>query len=373
MIGGSGVAGASIGHYVFDPYLLVQANVPQEIIRVADFASDKVALALYSDKVVKSVLELSNLSSAGNASVVAVSLVMYRMRLYAVNARKASWKLRCIFSLASTIWFTSFHTSGSTMMANKRNMVLETVAILFLVTRDDFPQPRRATSEPNEHVYGMLRMLLREFTVVDVNDLVNKIRLKMNSLFRGNLVADRSNAMKGYLGTLPDFLANSQAGSLEDLPAGPVNVDLEFDAVTQLWDQVAKIFKLVKSIMLPFLKLHGVDEGHGLSPFASDFENPSDLAQKISDFFKPAKRDMRDNAPSANVVENEEEDESVDGDDRDGEISDSYVEEFVKSMLEMDLESDDNGDGTSIESNTGNNDSIMGTFCQIVCHSSCFN
>ena len=171
------------------------------------------------------------------------------MRLYAINARKANWKLRCAFSLASTIWFTSFHTSGSTMLANKRNMVLETVALLFLATRDDYPQPRRGMSEPNEHTYGMLRMLLREFTVVDVNDRVNKIRLKLNSVFQGNLVVGRSNTWKGYQGTLPDFLASSQAGNSELLPAGPVHVDLAFTAVNQLWEEVSRIIKTVNSDM----------------------------------------------------------------------------------------------------------------------------
>ena len=131
------------------------------------------------------------------------------------------------------------------MLANKRNMVLETVAIMFLVTRDDFPQPRRGTSEPNEHTYGMLRMLLREFTVADVNDLVNKVRLKINSLFRGNLVIDRSKSMKGYAGTLPDFLASSQVGSMEEIVAGPVSVDLNYDAKTQLWEEVNRVMRLV--------------------------------------------------------------------------------------------------------------------------------
>ena len=83
------MAGASIGHYVFDPYILIQAeDVPADIICVNDFASDKVALALYSDKVVRSILDLKNMSSAGNVSVVVVSLLMARMRLYAVNANK---------------------------------------------------------------------------------------------------------------------------------------------------------------------------------------------------------------------------------------------------------------------------------------------
>ena len=259
-------------------------------------------------------------------------------------------------------------------MANNRNMVLETVAILFLVTRDDFPQPRRATSEPNEHVYGMLRMLLREFTVVDVNDLVNKIRLKMNAIFGGNLVVDRSNTIKGYSGTLPDFLASSWAGNMEELTAGPVHVDLESLAVNQLWNKVSQMFKMVNSVMMPFLKLYGVEEGHGLSPFASNIDDPNELAQKITDFFKTPKRDPRDRAPSADVAGSENDVEN-DGDDVDvvvnGEVSDDYVEAFVKSMLQMDQDTDEIGDAT--ESSTITDDSVMGMFCYIICYSLCSN
>ena len=151
-------------------------------------------------------------------------------------------------------------------------------------------------------------MLLREFTVVDVNDLVNKVRLKMNAIFGGDLAVDRSNTIKGYSGTLPDFLASSQAGSMEEIVAGPVSVDLNYDAKTQLWGEVNKVMRLVQSVMVPFLKLFGVEEGHGLSPFALDMEDPSDLIEKITKFFKPPKRDPRDKVPSRSAAESGQQD-----------------------------------------------------------------
>ena len=81
------------------------------------------------------------------------------------------------------LWFTSFHTSGSTMLANMRNMVLETVGLLFLVARDDVLHPRRNTSECNEHTYGMWRTMLREFNAEQLTRIVHKSNLKTDCVF----------------------------------------------------------------------------------------------------------------------------------------------------------------------------------------------
>ena len=70
--------------------------------------------------------------------------------------------------------FTSFHTSGSTMLANKHNMVLETFGLLFIVTRDDVSQLCRVTSECNEHIYGNWRQILHELNMEQLIDLMNK-------------------------------------------------------------------------------------------------------------------------------------------------------------------------------------------------------
>ena len=129
-----------------------------------------------------------------------------------------------------------------------------------------------------------------------------------------------------------------------------------------------RVMRLVQSVMVPFLKLFGVEEGHGLSPFASNIEDPSDLIEKITEFFKPPKRDPRDKVPSGSAAEagqqdyepeyqnehDNDDDPAVTGGSGHGEISDAYVEEFVKSMLQLDMEDDDNS-GTD-------DDSVMGKF-----------
>jgi hypothetical protein len=111
------------------------------------------------------------------------------------------------------LWYTSFHRQTSTFLTNQRNIALESIALLFLILRSDVPNIRRATSEPNEHFYGLLRQMLREFKTDELVHLVNKLMLKVNALFKGNLVPRRSSVgQKGYLSTFPDWLEHMRAG-----------------------------------------------------------------------------------------------------------------------------------------------------------------
>ena len=50
------------------------------------------------------------------------------------------------------------------------------------------------------------------FTVEELVHLVNKVNLKVNSLFRGNLNPCRSSMGKGYMETFLDWLASMRAG-----------------------------------------------------------------------------------------------------------------------------------------------------------------
>ncbi len=129
------------------------------------------------------------------------------MRSFAVNCPDAMPHERVFFHWLSTLWFTSFHSSGSTMLPNKRNMVLESVAVLFLATHSKVFKLRLCTSEANEHTYGMLRQMCREFNVEQFICLVDKLRLKLDAIFGSNLetVCNKSRC-KGYLNTFPDFL-----------------------------------------------------------------------------------------------------------------------------------------------------------------------
>ena len=147
---------------------------------------------------------------------------------------------------------TSLTHLCSTMMPNKCNMVLETVASLFLFTRKDVYQGQRLTSEPNEHTYGIWRMILREFNMEQLIRIVQKAIVKNEAMFESNFDALRSNSMKGYPAGLQKFIENMKKGSRT---SGPIDVDLKKPAVDQLWSTVKGILSFGTRIMKPFLKL----------------------------------------------------------------------------------------------------------------------
>ena len=51
------------------------------------------------------------------------------------------------------------------------------------------------------------------------------------------------------------------------------------------------ITRVVNQSMNSFLKLFGVKEGNGLSPFAGDINTPEERLSLVKDFFRPPKRD----------------------------------------------------------------------------------
>ena len=66
-------------------------------------------------------------------------------------------------------------------------MWLETIGILFLVTRIDVSQPRRVTSEPNEHTIGAWRSVMNEFNIMQLIQLVDKTKIRMEAIFNGDI------------------------------------------------------------------------------------------------------------------------------------------------------------------------------------------
>jgi hypothetical protein len=157
------------------------------------------------------------------------------------------------------------------MMPNKRNMLLETVASLFLFTRKDVSQGQRLTSEANEHTFGIWRMILREFNMEQLIRIVQKACIKNEAIFASNFDVLRSNSMKGYPSGLQSFIDNIKKGSSS---SGPIDVDLTKPAVDQLWNSVKGIISFGTRVMKPFLKIFGSEVGNGLSPFAVNIETP---------------------------------------------------------------------------------------------------
>eukprot|EP00956_Cyclotella_meneghiniana_P011701 scaffold16470_cov61-Cyclotella_meneghiniana.AAC.12 len=235
-----------------------------------------------------------------------------RIRSSAVNAPKLSWNERATMHWASTLWCLSYQTQNSTRLPNKRNMLLEAIAVLFLCPRDDVVQLRRATSEANEHTYGMLRQILREFTVEQLIYLVNKVNKITKAIYEGGLVPPVND--KGYQATLDEYVKIVKEASAKMPKGGPIEVDLSSPAVNQLWDNVRRIMNTTSSKLRPFLKLFGVVEGNGLTVFASHIETTDQLLQMVKDYFKPPKRDLR-GFPSITEVTNMEDVETNSDDD----------------------------------------------------------
>ena len=354
LIGGS--SPASIGNFVFDPHMLRKAGVAKDLIRVVDWASDALPVKLASVDTIDKVIGCE-FADIGNCSVTIVSLAFMRLRSYSVNTRKLEWKQRAIFSWATLLWVTSHHTSGSTMMTNKRNMLLESIGILFLVARSDVSQPRRATSEPNEHSYGAWRMLLREFNMEQLLRIVEKSKIKLDAIFESGLVTSRSKTyFKGYQQTYPEFIESLVASSNGGISmSGPVNVDLNMPAVDQLWDEVKGVMEVTTAWMKPFLNLFGVTEGNGLSPFATDINTPSDLMVMVKQFFRPPKRDTRgigtvvdDNTDDDSVVELDDDEPAAtsNGDSSGANIVVDHVTEIQQVDVDGDLTGDEDDTDT---------------------------
>ena len=172
------------------------------------------------------------------------------------------------------------------MLANKRNFLLETFGVMFLVARKDVAQPRRTTSECNEHTYGMWRMQLREFNIEQLTRIVQKSLIMLDCVFASGLEVSRKNAgLSGYQATLPSFIKSLAAAQARDGQCGPVDVDPAKEIVHQLWGDVKGVIDQSVAVMKPFLKMFGVDEAHGLSPFATIIETPLDLQKLIATYF----------------------------------------------------------------------------------------
>ena len=107
------------------------------------------------------------------------------------------------------------------MLPNKRNMWLDTIGYFFLFPRSDVSEVRRFTSDPNEHTYGMWRMILCEFNREQLIIIVQNNNSCMEYIFESDLDISRSNtSFKVYQSTLYDFNKNLKRGSFMSGPVG---------------------------------------------------------------------------------------------------------------------------------------------------------
>ena len=70
-------------------------------------------------------------------------------------------------------------------------MCLETIGSLVLFPRSDVSEGRRLTFEHNEHIYGMWRMILREFNMEQLIIIVQNNNLRMSCIIESDLAVSR--------------------------------------------------------------------------------------------------------------------------------------------------------------------------------------
>ncbi len=154
--------------------------------------------------------------------------------------------------------------------------------------------------------------------------IVQKSLIRLDAIFESDLVASRSMGFKGYQGLFPDFLTALRVKKSYYDDAREVEVNINNPVVGQLWNEVMGLLTFTRSVMVPFLKVFGVVEGHGLSLFEVKIDTPQDLQQIIIQYFKTPKK-ITSTVIHQNVT-------SIEDDCEDDNEDDMNVGDTVESM-----------------------------------------
>ena len=362
VIGGNSVP--IMGNMVVDSGLLQVADIPIDIWQISDFASDLLILRLASPATVTSLLSLKN---EDENAVFCNCFTLYFMRahLFGVNAKKCNARHRVLLIWSSMLWFTSLK---GVAMVTKRNIVCAAITMCFLVMQSDVPNPRYTTSEPNEHIFGMMRTIKREFTVNEMCDIVDKMWRQVRNLLTGALQKYRD-PQKGYLATFDDF--HGHVFSDEADTAGSVNVvDTDPGEVSQrIWDTLFPILNSVNEHMSLLLKNVFHVEDADISPFAAEFsENLKSILDRFLEYM--ARKTQAGTAADPEALQQDEDDSNTEDDDDDDKntavlttVQEGLMKELIDAAAADHDEDEDDDVHADDHSNTG--DDINGLVQQI--------
>ena len=89
----------------------------------------------------------------GSTAILAITLFFTGLKLYAVNAKKASYQDRITFCWAALLWITSFECHSkygrknqSTIATNCHNIMTETIGMIFCIARKGVKNLRYMTT-----------------------------------------------------------------------------------------------------------------------------------------------------------------------------------------------------------------------------------
>ena len=218
------------------------------------------------------------------------------MNLFAINCKSLTSRARVSLLWASMVFLSSVHNVHPT---TKKNIIASTIGMMFLVMQKGVTKPRLLTSEPGEHMFGIMRMLQREFTVKEMDDLVARINRRMTAVSAGNLSTSRDKRSKGYAATFESF--NKACSSTPTAGGGGIvpiinNALAEGGIASAIWErgeminQIQFVNEPIQELLSKKLQCQGVDICN-LAYF--DFESPQlkEFAIEVTDIFQSTKKD----------------------------------------------------------------------------------
>ena len=196
IIAAGGTEGASLGRHVLDTYLLRLAKISVSMYRPDDFASDRLLLDLVSFQTINKIAVVDDCSvSAEDQGALALVFLAVRMSVYAVNGKGIPASHRAVYIWSAVILLTSM--SGVAVIT-KKNLISEAVPFVFIVLQADVTKPGLATSESAEHIFGMCRTIIREFTTMEFTQIIEKLTPRLSLMFSSDLKSSRD-PQKDYL------------------------------------------------------------------------------------------------------------------------------------------------------------------------------
>ena len=158
----------------------------------------------------------------------------------------------------------------------KRNLISEAVPFVFIVLQSDVMKPGLAMSESAEHIFGMCRTIIREFTTMEFTQIMEKVTRRLSLMFSSDLKSSRD-PQKGYGTTFAKFIARTQDRRDVRPDGSTVMIDSSGKSVAeQMWDSVRSVTTYAKTLMQPLLQTLGVQESE-MSPFCRTFGSLTDL------------------------------------------------------------------------------------------------
>ena len=145
-----------------------------------------------------------------------------------------------------------------------------------IVLQADVTKPGLATSESAEHIFGMCRTIVREFTTMEFTQIMEKVTRRLSLILSGGFKPSRD-PQKGYGATFAEYVALCRDKNDVGSDGATVVIDPSGKHIAeQMWDSVKSVTTYAKNLVQPLLQTLGVPESEK-SPFCRAFGSLEEL------------------------------------------------------------------------------------------------